>query len=266
MHIIEPLYAGDVSIDSDYENGEVTHLVYELDETWNGDLLIAGTDVFAVGGELLGFLRSGVFKGFALKDMEIRYEGEGKKSLPEFMQLVPDETLKITRGEYDPKFSSDIYLTGSVGELAVSDLLFEKIASYMDKRTFKSREIFAKAAKNMSEEFKYEYVIVTPRSTPFDLVPQEMRKASRRKNGAYVIKGISDKVYISAPYLECLKQFDIDKYKYMDIPEPYFLMVSGNDKKSVLDLIKKLGPQSFFVGNFDTGFVKSDTFPDIQEA
>lgn len=260
MHIIEPLYAGDVSIDSDYENGEVTHLVYELDESWNGDLLVAGTDTFAVGGELLDLFKSGIFKGSALKDMEIRYEGN--KPIPDFMQLVPDETLKITRGEYDPKSNNDIYLTGSVGELAVSDTLFEKIASYMDKRTFKSREIFAKSEKNVSEKFKYEYVIVTPRSTPFDLVPQEMRKASRRKNGAYVVKGISDKVYISAPYLECLKQFDIDKYKYMDIFEPYFLMVSGNEKESVLSVIKELGPQSFFVGNFDTGFVRSDAFPD----
>lgn len=59
MYIINPLYAGDVSIDSDYENGNVTHLVYELDEIWNGDLLIAGTDVLAVGGELLCLLKSG---------------------------------------------------------------------------------------------------------------------------------------------------------------------------------------------------------------
>ena len=58
MHIIEPLYAGDVSIDSDYENGKVTHLVYELDESWNGDLLVAGTDAFAVGGELLDLFKS----------------------------------------------------------------------------------------------------------------------------------------------------------------------------------------------------------------
>ena len=71
MYIINPLYAGDVSIDSDYENGNVTHLVYELDEIWNGDLLIAGTDVLAVGGELLCLLKSGDFKGFALKNMDI---------------------------------------------------------------------------------------------------------------------------------------------------------------------------------------------------
>lgn len=258
MYIIDPLYAGDVSIDSDYENGEITHLVYELDEMWNGDLLIAGTDIFIVGGELLNLLKSNAFLGFALKDMEIRYEGN--KPLPDFMQLVPYETLKITRGEYDPKFCNDIYLTKSVGEIAVSNTLFENISLYMDKRTFEFYEIFAAAEKNLSEEFRYEYVVVTPQSSPFDLVPPEIRKVSRRKNGAYIIKGISDDVYISAPYLDCLKQFDIDKHKYMNIFEPYFLKVKGNDNESVLSVIKELGPQSFFVGNFDTGFVKSDVF------
>lgn len=258
MYIIAPLYAGDVSVDSNYENGEVTHLVYELDEMWNGDLLIAGTDIFAVGGELLNLFKSGVFKGFILKDMEISYEGD--KPLPDFMQLVPCETLKITREEYDPKACNDVYLTKSVGEIAVSDMLFEKIKAYMDKRTLEAHEIFAAAEKGVRKKFIYEYVIVTPRSTPFDLIPAEIRKASRRKNGAYVIKGISEDVYVSAPYLDCLRQFDIDKHKYMDIFEPYFLMVNGNDRESVLNVIKQLTPQSFFVGNFDVGFVKNDDF------
>lgn len=258
MYIINPLYAGDVSIDSDYENGNVTHLVYELDEIWNGDLLIAGTDVLAVGGELLCLLKSGDFKGFALKNMDMRYEGE--KILPDFMQLVPQEMLKINRGEYDSKACSDVYLTKNVGEIAVSDTLFEKIKLYMDKRTFDAHEIFPMSEKGVSEKFKYEYVIVTPQSTPFNLVPSEIRKSSRRKNGAYIVKGISENVYISAPYLDCLRQFDIDKHGYMDIYEPYFLMIKGNDNDSVLSIIKQLIPQSFFIGNFDTGFVKCKDF------
>lgn len=258
MYIVDPLYAGDVSVDSDYQNGEITHLVYELDETWNGDLLIAGTDVFAVGGELLCLLQSGAFKGFTLKNMDMRYEGE--KSLPDFMQLVPQKMLKIKRGEYDPKACNDVYLTNSVGEIAVSDPLFEKIKLYMDKCTFETHEIFPMSENGVGEKFKYEYVIVTPRSTPFDLVPSEIRKASRRKNGVYIVKENSEDVYISAPYLDCLKKFDIDKHKYMNILEPYFLMVKGNDKKSVLSIIKKLGPQRFFVGDFNSKFVQSDVF------
>ena len=258
MYIIEPLYAGDVSIDSEYENGKITHLAYELDEGWNGDLLIAGTEVFAVGGELLCLLKSGVFKGFTLKNMEMRYEGD--KSLPDFMQLVPLELLKIKRGEYDPKACNDIYFTDSVGQLAVSDAIFEKIKLHMDKRTFEAHEIFPMAEKDTVKKFTYEYVIVTPRSTPFDLVPPEIRKVSRRKNGAYIVKGFSEDVYISAPYLDCLRQFDIDKHRYMDIFEPYFLTVNGNDKESVLSVIKQLTPKSFFVGNFDSGFAKCDVF------
>lgn len=258
MYIIDPLYAGDVSIDSDYQNGEITHLVYELDEMWNGDLLIAGTDIFVVGGELLCLLQSGAFKGFTLKNMDMRYEGE--KSLANFMQLVPQEILKLKRGEYDPKACNDVYLTNSVGEIAVSDTLFEKIKLYMDKRTFEAHEIFPISEKDVSEKFKYEYVIVTPRSTPFDLVPSEIRKASRRKNGAYIVKENSENVYISAPYLDCLRQFDIDKHGYMDIYDPYFLMVKGNDNESVLSVIKQLTPQSFFIGNFDIGFVKCKDF------
>lgn len=260
MYIIEPLYAGDVSTDSEYGDGTITHLIYELDKGWNGDLLIAGTDVFAVGGELLCLLKSGVFKGFTLKNMEMRYEGDNP--LPDFMQLVPLELLKIKRGEYDSKACDDIYFTDSVGQLSVSDALFEKIKLYMDKRTFEAHEIFPMAEKCIGEKFTYEYIIVTPRSTPFDLVPPEIRKVSRRKNGSYIVKGFSEDVYISAPYLECLRQFDIDKHRYMDIFEPYFLMVRGNNKEAVLNAIKQLTPQSFFVGNFDSGFVKCDAFYD----
>ncbi|MDE6592967.1 MAG: hypothetical protein K2K57_07890 [Oscillospiraceae bacterium] len=253
MYIINPLYAGDISPDSKYENGKITHLVYGLDETWNGDLLIAGTDVFAVGGELLRLLRAGSFKGFELKKMEIRYDGE--RSLPEFMQLVPLEKLKITRGEYDPTAHNDIYFTDSVGQLAVSDLLFEKTEPHMDKRTFGAEEIFPMDEKTSAEKFEYEYVIVTP-SNPFNLLPAEMRRAARRKNGEYIIKG----VHFSAPYLECLRCFDIDKHGYMDIYEPYFLAVKGNNREAVLEALKGLIPQSFFIGNFENGFVKCGEF------
>lgn len=263
MYLIDPLYAGDISPDSTYENGKLIHLVYELDETWNGDLLIAGTDIFAVGGELLDLLKSDVFKGFTLKSMEIRYEGD--RTLPEFMQLIPKETLKIVRGEFDENASNDIYLTDNVGQLAVSGGLLKKIEPYMDKRTFKADEIFPMSKKTKEEKFAYEYVIVTP-SSPFNLVPGEMRKSARRKNGTYIVKGVSGNVFISAPYLECLRQFDIDKHGYMDILEPYFLAVRGNDKKSVLGVIKNLVPQSFFIGEYPTafsdsaGFVKCDVF------
>lgn len=260
MFVIEPLYAGDISIDSTYENGKVTHLVYELDDLWNGDLLIAGTDVFAVGGNLLDLLRTNEFTGFTLKEMDIIYNGI--KPLPDFMQIIPEDVLKVNRGEYTAKTCKDIYLTQNVGEIAVSDRLFEKIELYMTPNTFTAHEINPKIRKQTTDEkFKYEYVIITACSTPFDLLPYDIKKGASKKGGTYIIKNFGENVYVSAPYLDCLKQFDIDIHGYMNIYDPYFLTVKGNDKESVIEIINTMCTRGFFVGeSFNECFLECHEF------
>lgn len=255
MYIIEPLYQGDISIDSTFEDGEITHLVYELDEVWNGDELIAGTNVFAVGGELADLFKSDMFKGFTLRNMEVLYEGT--MTLPGFIQLVPDEILNVVHGEYNEHIDKDIYLTKNVGELVVSDILFENIKKHMNKSSFKSHEIFYNEGnKKDSEKFNYEYIIITACSTPFDLLPSEIKKNSTFRNGTFIVKEGDKNVYISAPYLECLKKFDIDIHGYMNCYEPYFLTVKGNDKQSVLSIIKCMCSRNFYIAeSFDEHFV-----------
>lgn len=260
MYIIEPLYAGDISAESIFTEHEIVHLVYELDEIWNGDMLIAGTDVFIVGGELLSIMKSDHFKGFTLRETNILYEGS--KSLPDFMQLLPEETLKVIRNEYTVKTDNDIYITQNAGEIAVSDRLFESISKYMDKRNFKFHEIYFTDRKTKStEKYNYEYVIITACSTPMELLPSDIKKRSRLKNGTYIIKEEKENVYVSAPYLECLRQFDIDVHGYMNIYEPYFLTVKGNDEKSVKAVIKSMCSRNFYIArSFSEQFINCFDF------
>lgn len=260
MFVIEPLYAGDISVDSIYENGEISHLVYELDELWNGDQLVAGTDVFAVGGELLDILRADNFKGYTLRNMDMLYEG--RAALPDFMQLIPQETLNLKHGEYAVQADNDVYLASNVGEIAVSDRLYEIIKKYMNADTFKSHEIFLKETKGKpSGKFEYEYIIITANSTPFELLPYEMRKRSKMKNGEYKVSAENGEVYISAPYIECLKNFDIDVHEYMNIWDPYFLVVKGNEKASVIEAVKSMSLQKCYIArSFSERFVPCSEF------
>lgn len=256
MYVIEPLYNGDISIESTFEGSTITHLVYELDETWNGDMLMAGTDVFVVGGELLDILRSNHFKGFALRDMEVIYEGECQ--LPEFMQLIPEKTLKVIHSEYKTAADNDIYLTQNIGEIAVSDSLFGVIQRYMNNETFEFHQIFFKDNTDTSvETYNYEYVVITACSTPFDLLPLDIKKHSILKNGTYTIKHQAERVYVSAPYLECLRQFDIDVHGYMNIHDPYFLVVKSNNKSAALAIIKSMCSRNFYIAHsFSEKFIE----------
>lgn len=263
MYVIEPLYEGDISPDSEYENGKPDRLVYELDETWSGSLLLAGTDVFIVGGRLLTALQSGEYSGFSLKAAQVLYEGD--TPLPEFMQLIPRETLKVNRSEYSPPADRDIYITGSVGEVAVSDRLFEVIKGCMNERVFIFHEIYPKAEKPQTGSGKYKYIIVTACSHPFDLIPGEMKKKARKNGGSYRVK-LPEEVEIAAPYLECLRLFDVDVHGYMDIPEPYFLTVTGNDRQSVINVIEAMHDRKFFVGDFEKGFKEWDEFKEAIQA
>lgn len=245
MYIIQPLYQGDISIDSEYENGKITRLVYELDETWNGDNVLAGTDCFIVCGEVLSAIKSGGFKGFELKDMEVIYEGD---NVPHMMQIIPDKVLSVKRDEYSEQADYDVYSTENVGELAVSGRLFDIIKEHMKENTFEFHEIYyTRKCGEQDEKFMYEYFIVTACSKPFELIPFQMKKKAVFKNGTYIVKEKTGEVHISAPYLECMSNFDIDIHGYMNIWEPYFLAVRGNDKNAVRDVIRKMCTRNFYV-------------------
>lgn len=260
MYVIEPLYEGDISTDSEYENGEPLSLVYELDECWSGNLLLCGTDVFIAGGSLLEALRSGEYSGFSLKAAKVVYGGDS--SLPDFMQLVLEESLKINRCEYSPSADKDIYKTGSAGELAVSDRLFEIIKGCMNEKTFTYHEIYTKVESTQaadSADRTYRYVIVTACGHPFDLIPGDIKRKAKKRDGCYLVK-LPEETEIAAPYLECLRRFDIDAYRYMGIWDPYFLTVSSNDRQSAVNVIDAIHDRKFFVGDFENGFREWDEF------
>ena len=65
-YLISPLYQGDISVESTFENGKVTKLVYELDEMWNGDRLICGTDEFICEKSLADKLMENNITGFSV--------------------------------------------------------------------------------------------------------------------------------------------------------------------------------------------------------
>ncbi len=258
MYIIKPLYAGDISPDSEFDGGKITKLVYLLDDSWNGDLLLAGTNVFAAGGELLEQLKVGGYKGLFFKPMSMEYNGT--RQLPQFMQLEIDRKIRVRNNKYKSSDECDIALTPNVGELAVSDALFGIIEKHMNESTFSFCEIMPESNADSRQSYEHEYIIVTSASDPFSLVPRDMKKSAKRRNGGYYVKAPME-VEIMAPYLQCLREFDIDIHGYMNIFDPYFLTIKSNDKSSAMTVITELCSRNFYVGkSFAENFVSCMDF------
>ncbi len=117
-YLVSPLYEGDISIESTFENGRVTELVYELDEMWNGDKLICGTDEFICEKSLADELAENNITGFSVSDMTVIYDGSA--AIPEFKRMSITGCIDIKSGTYK-NATADICITKNVGELAISE-------------------------------------------------------------------------------------------------------------------------------------------------
>lgn len=117
-YLISPLYQGDISVESTFENGKVTKLVYELDEMWNGDKLICGTDEFICEKALADELAENNITGFSVSDMTVTYDGN--TDIPEFKRMLITGSIDIKSDTYK-NATADICITKNVGELAISE-------------------------------------------------------------------------------------------------------------------------------------------------
>jgi len=117
-YLISPLYQGDISVESTFENGKVTKLVYELDEMWNGDKLICGTDEFICEKSLADKLMENNITGFSVLDMTVIYDGN--LDIPELKRMSITGCIDIKSGTYK-NATADICITKNVGELAISE-------------------------------------------------------------------------------------------------------------------------------------------------
>ena len=117
-YLISPLYQGDISVESTFENGKVTKLVYELDEMWNGDKLICGTDEFICEKSLADELVENNITGFSVSDMTVICDRS--TDIPEFKRMSILGCIDVKSGTYR-NATADICITKNVGELAISE-------------------------------------------------------------------------------------------------------------------------------------------------
>lgn len=129
-YIIKPLYQGDISLESVFENGKVSDLVFELDEGWNGDPLICGTDEFLCEKSLSDKLLASGITGFEISDMTTICSGD--KVCPELKRMKITGEIGIKRNMYT-NATADICITKNVGELAVSKRALELIQMPVSK-------------------------------------------------------------------------------------------------------------------------------------
>lgn len=117
-YLVSPLYEGDISVESTFENGKAVKLIYELDEMWNGDRLICGTDEFICEKSLVDELAENNITGFSVSDMTVIYDGS--TAIPEFKRMSITGCIDIKSGTYK-NATADICITKNVGELAISE-------------------------------------------------------------------------------------------------------------------------------------------------
>ena len=142
-YLINPLYQGDISLDSTFENGLVKHLVFELDDIWNGDALICGTDEFICEKSLADTLFENQITGFSVSDMDVIYNGT--LPAPQMKRMEITGTIEIKRKTYS-NATADICCTKKAGELAVSERAYKFInmpsSQKISKKTILSEYVF----------------------------------------------------------------------------------------------------------------------------
>ena len=159
-YIIKPLYQGDISLESVFENGKVSDLVFELDDGWNGDPLICGTDEFLCEKTLSDKLLASGITGFEISDMTTIYSGD--QVCPQLKRMKVTGDIALKRNMYT-NATADICITKNVGELAVSQRALEiiqmpvskELPKYIEKSGYtyfvNTLSSFEKITENLSE-------------------------------------------------------------------------------------------------------------------
>lgn len=250
-YLINPLYAGDISLKSKYVNNHISYLVYDLDEDWEGDLLIAGINVFVIGLPLAEELFSANATGFTIEDMEINYWGD--KKLPIFKRL-------IVKANGDEK--NDISATGKIGQLAISEKAFAIISKYVNTNNLNIERIYpnSKASQTNITSSLHNFIIIVEKEKPLTILDVELQKKIIITNDSRMKLIVNNsEIYISTPYIECLSKYDCDKHSNVDIVDPHFLIINGNDLEAILSLISTFNDK-FYIGTSLEQFFEFDEF------
>ncbi|MGN1102222.1 MAG: hypothetical protein ACI4RG_08525 [Huintestinicola sp.] len=195
-YIIMPLYQGDISLESVFENVKVSDLVFELDDGWNGDPLICGTDEFLCEKSLSDKLLANGITGFEISDMTTIYSGD--QVCPELKRMKITGEIGIKRNMYT-NATADICNTKNVGELAVSQRALEIIQMPVSKELPK-----------YIEKSRYNYFVNTLSSfekisenLPEGVSVSEVTETENKSNAhTYIVSGENEMKILL--FLSCL--------------------------------------------------------------